>query len=233
MPAPIHPARGRLVGRKCAGPPARPSGALSGPRACLCPDPALVPDWQSCDQDIPAVRGLSPGHRVGEWVLEGLWAPGPHRPCHSAAGPCGCRSLSVGPEPFHLEGGLCRVQLWARLHPLAVWQKRSQTQPGFPTLEGQQPGSWFMENGKSGPESSKLQPRGKFPRECVFVFLVPRRGGPVCAGLSSRPEQTPPNPETELGTREECLRLLLFWDPTAVAPGGFGAAETGTRSRDN
>ena len=67
-----------------------------------------------------------------------------------------------------------------------------------------------MENGKSGPESSKLQPRGKFPRECVFVFLVPRRGGPVRAGLSSRPEQTPPNTETELGTREKRLRLLLF-----------------------
>ncbi|XDB51067.1 hypothetical protein AB1E18_004621 [Capra hircus] len=48
---------------------ARPSGALSGPRACLCPDPALVPDWQSCDQDIPAVRGLSPGHRVGDSSL--------------------------------------------------------------------------------------------------------------------------------------------------------------------
>ncbi|KAI4586054.1 hypothetical protein MJG53_003841 [Ovis ammon polii x Ovis aries] len=69
MPAPIHPARGRLVGCKCARLPARPSGALSGPRACLCPDSALVPDWQSCDQDIPAVRGLSPGHLVGDSSL--------------------------------------------------------------------------------------------------------------------------------------------------------------------
>lgn len=84
-----------------------------------------------------------------------------------------------------------------------------------------------MENGKSGPESSELQRRGKFPREYVFVFLIRRHRGPVCAGLSSWLEQTPPNIETELGAHEEYLRLLLFLDSTAVDPGGFGAADTG------
>lgn len=67
-----------------------------------------------------------------------------------------------------------------------------------------------MENGKSGPESCILQLRGKVPCKYIFVFLIQRRLGLVCEGLSSRPEQTSPNIKTELSPHEEYRRLLLF-----------------------
>lgn len=100
MPAPIQPARGRLVECTWARLSARPSGALSGPRTCLCPDPTLAADWQSCDWDIPTIRALSPVYWGGEWVPGDLWAPGPCCSCPAGAGSCGRLSLSVGPGTF-------------------------------------------------------------------------------------------------------------------------------------
>lgn len=88
-----------------------------------------------------------------------------------------------------------------------------------------------MENGKSGSESSILQLRGKFPYKFTFVFPIQRRVGPVCAGLGSRPGQTPPNIKNRAQpTRGRSVAAFAL---RLGSSGGLGAAETGVYSGDN
>lgn len=119
-PVPNHPAHRQLLGCVWARPPDQPSGALSGPRACLCPDLILVSHLQSCGPRHPDHPGPEPWP-AGQGVesLEDLWVPGPRHHCRLGAGFCGCLSFSVGPRTFAFKRWALQGSARVHLHPLA------------------------------------------------------------------------------------------------------------------
>lgn len=120
-PAHNSPVHGRRVGHTWARPPDRPLGASEWSRACLCPDAVLVSHLQSCGSRHPTIQGLNHG-QWGWESLEDLCVPGPRSCGYPGAGLRGCPRFCVPfrpAGPFHLKGGLCRVQ--TRAH-LVLWQ---------------------------------------------------------------------------------------------------------------
>ena len=137
------------MGRTWARPPDQPSGALSGPRACLCPALILVSHLQSCGPRHPDHPGPEPWP-AGQGVesLEDLWVPGPRHRCCPGAGFRGCLSFSVGPRTFAFKRWALQGSAPSSPPPSGRLTKAPQTRPGFPTFEGSSQGLdlWKMEN---------------------------------------------------------------------------------------
>lgn len=118
------------------------------------PGPACAPilPWSPTGRAVTETSWLSGvwalASRMGSETWKASELPDHAGPAIQELGPVAIGVYPSGPEPFHLEGGLCRVQLWARLHPLAGWQSARRHSLVSPRWRGSSQGLdlWKMEN---------------------------------------------------------------------------------------